>query len=264
MTHAQTSPNADTRSDRLSIRPIYLSDLKEVLRKGIADFNAQRSDVFFLALIYPLIGIVLARITVGHSVVPLLYPLVTGFALIGPIAAIQFYELSRLREQGFNPTWSDAFNVVRHCSIGSIVVLDTLLAAIFLAWLTAAWVIYELTIGGQAPPSIAAFARDVFATRSGWMLILLGNGIGLMFAVLVLSMSVVSFPLLLDQNVDALTAVQTSLRVVLVNPATMAVWGLIVAGALAIGFMLFLVGLAVVLPVLGHATWHLYRRVVVH
>src|SRR5882757_4141299 len=99
-------------------------------------------------------------------------------------------------------------------------------------------------------------------TPAGWKLIILGNGIRLLFAILVLAISVVSFPMLIDRKVDALTAVQTSVRAVIANPVTMAVWGLIVAALLAIGSLPLFVGLAVIMPVLGHATWHLYRKTV--
>jgi uncharacterized membrane protein len=112
------------------------------------------------------------------------------------------------------------------------------------------------------PVSIAEFARQVFTTSAGWELIFVGCGVGFVFAAVVLTISVVSFPMLLDQNVGAVTAVRTSVRAVLANPTTMAMWGLVVTGGLVIGALPFLVGLAIVLPVLGHSTWHLYRKVV--
>ena len=108
------------------------------------------------------------------------------------------------------------------------------------------------------------FIHDVLTTSHGWALIIAGNVIGFIFAAVVLSISVVSFPLLLDRDVGAAVAVQTSIRAVLANPLTMALWGLIVALALVIGSIPLFVGLAIVMPVLGHATWHLYRRVVEH
>src|SRR5262249_37451426 len=112
------------------------------------------------------------------------------------------------------------------------------------------------------PASISQFINDVLTTPAGWNLIIVGNVVGFLFAVLVLMISVVSFPLLLDRDVGAAVAMVTSVRAVLTNPVTMAVWGLIVAALLLLGSLPFFLGLTVVLPVLGHATWHLYRRVV--
>jgi uncharacterized membrane protein len=134
-----------------------------------------------------------------------------------------------------------------------------LLVAIFLTWLVAAETIYEMTLGPEPPTSITAFIRDVFTTGSGWALIVVGVGLGFFFALLVLAISVVSFPLLLDRDVGLDTAVWTSVRAVMANPGPMAIWGLIVAAGLAIASIPLFLGLIVVL---GHATWHLYRKVV--
>ena len=120
----------------------------------------------------------------------------------------------------------------------------------------------QLTLGPEPPVSIAAFARDVFTTSAGWTMILVGVGVGFLFALLVLAISVVSFPLLLDRDVGFDAAVWTSIRAVAANPGSMAIWGLIVAGGLVIGSIPVFLGLVIVMPVLGHATWHLYRKVV--
>jgi uncharacterized membrane protein len=137
-----------------------------------------------------------------------------------------------------------------------------LLLAIFFAWLLVAQWLYADTVGRLEPGSAAAFFRDVFTTSAGWQMFVWGNLIGLVFAVVAMCISVISFPLLLDRNVSAAAAILTSVRAVTENPKAMAAWGLIVAAALAAGSIPFLLGLAVVMPVLGHATWHLYRRVI--
>ena len=210
------------------VRRIGTTDLKAALAKGYDDFTATPTQLVFLGIIYPLIGIVAGTAASGGELLPLLYPLVAGLSLMGPVAAVGIYELSRRREQGLEVSWLNAFDVLRSPSIGSI----------------------------------AALARRVLTTGAGWDLILLGNAVGLLFAVLVLTLTVVSFPLLLDRNVGVRVAVRTSFRAVLLNPVTMALWGLIVAVALLIGCLPLFVGLAVVMPLLGHSTWHLYRRVV--
>ena len=245
-----------------AIRRIAATDLRDVLAKGLADFGAYRTDVVFLCVIYPIVGLVLGRLAFGYGMLPLLFPLASGFALVGPFAAIGLYEMSRQREQGVTVTWANAFGVLRSPSFGAIVVLGLLLVVVFMAWLATAEVIYLVTLGPAPPASIAQFARDLFTTGPGWTLIVVGVGVGFLFALLVLAISVVSFPLLLDREVGVDTAVWTSVRAVAANPVPMALWGLVVAGSLVIGSLPFFVGLIVVMPVLGHATWHLYRKVV--
>ncbi len=245
-----------------TVRRIRTSDLRAVLMRGLADFEAYRSDVIFICLIYPLVGILLAWLSFGYHFLPLLFPLASGFALLGPVAAVGLYEMSRRREQGHRIGWIDAFGVVRSPGFGAILVLGLVLLAIFVLWMLAAAVIYQLTLGPEPPLSITAFARDVFTTSAGWTMIVVGVGVGFLFALLVLAISVVSFPLLLDRDVGLYGAVSTSIRAVAANPGPMAVWGLIVAGGLVIGMIPAFLGLIIVMPVLGHATWHLYRKVV--
>ena len=250
------------RAAGVTVRRIGLGDLGQALRGGLADFAANRTDVIFLCVIYPLIGLLLARLASGYDVVPLLVPLASGFALVGPLAAVGLNEMSRRREAGAEVNWVDWFGVLRSPSIGAIVGLGLWLIAIFVLWLVAAEVIYVATLGPDPPASIPAFVRDVLTTPQGWTMIVVGVGVGFLFAVVALSISVVSFPLLLDRDVRMETAIGTSVQVVLANPVPMAAWGLIVAAGLVIGSIPALLGLVVVMPVLGHATWHLYRRVV--
>jgi uncharacterized membrane protein len=254
---------AEMRSAPLpAVRRINLGDLRDVLARGVSDFAAYRTDVIFVCIIYPVVGLVLASLAFGYGMVPLLFPLASGFALIGPVAAVGLYEMSRRREQGHRITWADAFGVVRAPAFGAILVLGLVLLAIFLLWLAAAYGIYYVTLGPEPPVSVGAFLRDVFTTVPGWTLIIVGLGVGLLFAILVLTISVVSFPLLLDRDVGLYTAVATSVSAVLANPGPTAAWGLIVAGALVIGSIPLFLGLIIVMPVLGHATWHLYRKLV--
>lgn len=246
------------------IRDINRDDLREVLNKGLEDFKAMPTHVFLLVVIYPIVGAVLMRLTFGYEILPLIFPLLAGFTLVGPLAAVGLYELSRLREKGGSPSLRDAVNVVRSPALPSILAIGVLQLGLYLAWLAAALAIYELTLGGYKPAGIAEFIATVLTTPAGWALIVIGSGAGFLFAVAVLVISVVSFPMLLDRNCGALTAVQTSIRAVAANPQTMAAWGFLVAVLLAVGMVPLFVGLAVVMPILGHATWHLYRKVAGH
>jgi uncharacterized membrane protein len=245
-----------------AVRTIGLDDIDIALRRGFEDFKAARSDVLALAAIYPIAGLVLWWVASNYNALPLLFPLISGFALVGPVAAVGLYEMSRQREQGKTVSWADAFDVVRSPAFGSILVLGLVLVAIFVAWLAAAQSLYMAYLGPDEPASLTAFLTQVFTTSAGRTMALAGIGVGFLFAVLVLTISAVSFPMLLDRNSGLNAAVVTSVRAVLANPVPMAVWGLIVAGGLVLGSLPLFVGLVVVVPVLGHATWHLYRQLV--
>jgi uncharacterized membrane protein len=244
------------------VRRLELSDLREVLIIGFQDFSASRADVIFIGLIYPLVGLVLITAGLSMNLLPLVVPLIMGFALLSPVAAIGLYEISRLREAGENPDWLDAFGVLRSPALGGIVVLGLYLAALFIGWIMTAGAVYSNTLGPEPPVSVLGFVSDVFTTSAGWAMIVIGTGLGVVFAVLALSISLVSFPLLLDRQVGLPVAVVTSVRVVRASPVVAFTWGAIVAICLGLGAIPMLMGLIVAVPVLGHATWHLYRRAV--
>ncbi len=244
------------------VRKIGVADLLEALRNGFDDFWEKPSHYVFLCLIYPLVGVVLAAWTSGNNALPLLFPLMSGFALLGPLAALGLYEISRRREAGEDTSWWHALEVRQSPAIPSIIAVGLFLFAVFIAWLLAAEAIYQWCFGSSPPVSLGSFFSDVFTTSSGWTLIIVGNLIGFVFAVVVLATTVVAFPILLDRDIGAYDAMHTSVRAVLANPVPMAVWGLIVAALLVVGSIPLFAGLAVVIPILGHATWHLYRRVI--
>ncbi|MEZ0172516.1 DUF2189 domain-containing protein [Microvirga sp. TS319] len=252
----------DPVSEHLTIRRIGTSDLMDALRRGAEDFWAAPTHLFFICLLYPILGVFFAGLAFGNNMLPLLFPLMSGFALVGPLAAVGLYEISRERERGQDVSVSSVSNVFRSHSIGSIAALGVLLMVIFIAWLLTAQALYQSLFGWHAPDSLSGFLHEVFTTRDGWTLVIAGNALGFIFSAVVFSLSVISFPLLLDRDVGAIPAILTSFRAVAANPGPMIVWALIVALALVIGFIPLFVGLAVVLPILGHATWHLYRKVV--
>jgi uncharacterized membrane protein len=257
----QAQPVQDTAPGPI-IRTIGLSDLHRALRLGWEDFKAVPSHAIILCVIYPVLGLMLARAVFGYSVLPLLFPIAAGFALIGPFAALGLYELSRRRERGEEPSAWDALDVLRSPSFGAMLGLGTLLLALFVTWVATAQAIYVAVFGYGGATSFSEFIHRVLTTPQGWWLIVVGCGVGFLFALVALCIAVVSFPLMLDRNAGALEAMATSLRVVGRNPLTMAAWGLIVAGLLVVGSVPLFLGLTVVIPLLGHATWHLYREAV--
>lgn len=250
------------RSAQPTVHNITANDLLDALAKGITDFRAMPTHLVHFLWIYPIVILIGARAYAGSNVLVLAFPLLAGYTLIGPLVATGMYELSRRREMGLDISRWHAFEVLRSPSIRSIALLGILLMVIYFAWLFAAQGVYRMYFGPSVPESVLGFIEQVFTTSSGWGLIIVGCSVGFIFAAVVFSLSVVSFPMLLDRDVGIVTAVETSIRTVLKNPFTMAMWALIVAVTLGIGSIPFFVGLAIVLPVLGHATWHLYRKTV--
>lgn len=258
---ARARPRTAESVEAPAIRRISAQDLMDALRRGAADVGAARGDVVFIALIYPLAGLLIATAVFQNRLTPLIFPLVAGFALLGPLAAVGLYEISRRRERGEPVSAATPLAVLRSPAIGDILRLGALLVAIFAAWLVVAWAIYAATLGPELPASAGAFANDVLTTPAGWAMIVIGLGVGALFAIASFALSVISFPLMLDRRVPMSTAVRASVEAVRTNPGTMATWGLIVAGLLVLGSLPALVGLVFVMPLLGHATWHLYRKV---
>jgi len=245
-----------------AIRRITAADLWDALARGSSDEGAYRTDVFFLVLVYPVLCLGAAYVAFGMNMIPLLFPLASGLALIGPAGAVGLHEMSRRREMGMEVSWRNAFDVVHRPAIGGILMLGVMLTALFAGWLAAAWIIYQSTMGPAMPASASQFLRDVLYSDQGHMLIAEGMGVGFLFALVAMSISVVAFPLMVDRDVGLDTAVMTSIRAVMANPGPMAGWGLMVAALLVLGSIPLFVGLVVVIPVLGHATWHLYRKLV--
>src|SRR6476469_1076914 len=260
--HDNVSPQVQYVEAAPTIRTITLSDLHQAMRQGRDDFKAVPSHAIILCVIYPVLGLLLARATFGYAVIPLLFPLAAGFALLGPFAALGLYELSARRERGQQASAWDALDVLRSPSFGAMLGLGTLLLALFVVWVATAQAIYVAAFGYEAAAGIPDFAKRVLTTPQGWWLIVVGCGVGFLFAVVALCISVVSLPLMLDRHAGAADAMVTSLRAVARNPVPMAAWGLIVALLLVLGSLPLFLGLAVVIPLLGHATWHLYRETI--
>jgi uncharacterized membrane protein len=243
-------------------RQLTMADLRTALRKGWDDLSAMRSDVMFACLLYPLMGAVLLGLAAQGSMTHLLFPVLSGFALVGPVAGLGLYELSRRREAGLEVGWASMFDVLRSPRFPRIILLALFNGVIFMAWLLLADAIHAATLGPDRVMSLGALLTEAVSTPAGWTMIVVGTGVGFVLAAAVLAVSVISFPLLLDRDVSLPVAVMTSVRVAWENPMVIAAWGLVVAVGLAAGIVPFLVGLIVVLPVLGHATWHLYRAAV--
>ena len=262
--HAATRRAAEARAaeDGFSINILTTGDLTASLRSGLADFLAMPSHLLFIVAIYPIGAFLLAQLTYSLDLLPLFFPLVAGFAIVGPFVAVGLYEISRRRERGESPTWSDVLEIQRSPAWGSMLAVGLVLTAIFLAWLLAADRLHALIIGDRTATSVSEFFGMLLTTAAGWRLILAGHIVGFGFAALAFMLSAVSFPMLLDRPVGAGVAMAASVRTVTRNPGVMALWAAIIALGLMVGSALLFVGLVLVLPILGHASWHLYRRAI--
>lgn len=263
MALAHTAGHRDPANDSIEIRTITVADLFSALRQGWDDFLSKRGDLLFVGLLYPIAALIVALVTSNASIVPLAVPVAAGAVLLGPAAASGFYELARRKERGLDSGWLHFFDALRGPTAESLVTLTAMLCLVFLGWIVAASLITMATIGTTPFTSIASFAATVLGTPQGWEMMVIGNFVGLDFAIVALAMAVVSFPMLVDRPVGVRVALHTSLRVSARNPVTVAAWGLIVVALLVLGALPALVGLGVVLPVLGYATWHLYTMAVV-
>lgn len=262
MTALHVYSDANGTMPRPVVRKIGTLEVLDALRLGWADFNEKPSHYVFLCLLYPVMGVLLMVWSAGANMLPIMFPLASGFALLGPIAALGLYEVSRKRELGLDPSWREALDVRRSPALFSIIAAGSMLFVLFIAWINAAQSIFEWYFGAAVPASVSAFLVNIVTTPAGWQMMFWGNLIGLAFAAVALSISVVTFPLLLERDVGAAAAIATSVRATVANPVPVFLWGFIVAALLVIGSIPVLAGLAVVLPVLGHATWHLYRKLV--
>ncbi len=258
-THLGSAADAEPQ-----FRVLGLDDIRNALSLGWRDLMRFRSDVLALVFIYPIIGVALAFLAFERALLPMLFPLAAGFALLGPIASIGMYEISKQHEDTGSATWGSALSALRSRAVGPVMVLGSFMLMWFLLWMAAAFGVYSITLGPSMPESTFGFFQDVFTTAAGWNMILLGFAVGSVFAGVVLVVAAISFPMLIDRPVGLPLAVVTSVKVARENPGVMIIWGLVVAGLLAIATVPVFLGLVLVLPWLGHSTWHLYRLAVTY
>ena len=247
---------------RLAVRRIANQDLRWSLKAGLDDFQAMRGDLLFAGVFYVLVGLIAAVVATRSALLPFLFPVVAGVGLLGPLAAVGFYELARRREDGLDSSWSHFLDVQKRPSADDIGIVAGMLLGIFALWLVVAGILWFALFSATAPADVGQFLAMIFTTPRGWMLMLLGSAAGAVFGWVVMATSVVALPLLVDRDVSAAEAVSTSWRAVKANREPMLRWGLTVTALLVLGTIPLVIGLAFVLPWLGYSTWHLYTRLV--
>ena len=243
------------------VRHITPSDLYQALSRGVDDFMAMPSHAVFLCAIYPVLGLFLIAMTLDNSLLPLAFPIAAGFALIGPFVAIGLYEISRRRESGEPVSISAIWSAVRSRSEIGWMAFVTLF--FFVIWMYQVRLLIALFLGLNASfSSLKDFVTTVLTTNEGLLFLIIGNLDGAALSLILFSLTVVSFPLLLEREVDFVTAMVTSVRAVVTSPLPMIGWAAAIVVLLVVSVIPWFLGLLVTLPVLGHATWHLYRRLV--
>jgi uncharacterized membrane protein len=244
------------------LRKITVETVKDSLRKGFDDFKAVPGYGLFFAGVYVVGGLVLWALVRGIGNAGVLVPLAFAFPLIGPFLAIGLYEVSRRREKGEPLDRGAILGAVFRQRDGQMPFMGVVILFLTLVWLVLVRITFALFLSDDAMTNIFS-TREAIFTFDGLVMLFLVTVLGAAFALLVFSLTVIGMPLLLDREIDAVTASITSVQAVVENFRPMMVWAGIVVAMLAVGMLPAFLGLLVVLPVLGHGTWHLFRATVV-
>jgi len=244
------------------VRRVAATDIAEALVEGLRDFQALPLYGLCFGALYAAGGITIMLCLTAFGLVYLVYPLAAGFALIGPFVAIGLYEVSRRRERGEPVSFGAIWSTIRSRSEIGWMAFVTLF--VFVIWMYQVRLLIALLLGLHASfSSLQEFMTVVLTTNEGLLFLAIGNAVGAALSLILFSLTVVSFPLLLDREVDFVTAMVTSVRAVVMSPLPMIGWAAVIVMLLVVSALPYFLGLVVTLPVLGHATWHLYRRLVV-
>ncbi|MEQ1650960.1 MAG: DUF2189 domain-containing protein [Hyphomicrobium sp.] len=243
------------------INTIGTGDILDALESGIRDFKTAPKYGLFFGFIYAAAGWVIIALLTQFDLPYLAYPLATGFALVAPFAAAGLYDVSRKLERGETLDWAGVLGAVRNTSIKELGWMAVVTVFSLIIWMDiAAFLFFAfMGFGGGASGDLV---QSILTTPAGWIFLALGNIIGAILAGIVFSYSAVSFPMLFDRNVDFVTAMVTSVKAIAQNPKPMFFWAATIGLLLLISLASLFIGLIVVMPILGHTTWHVYRKTV--
>jgi uncharacterized membrane protein len=253
------SHKAEQAAQRPEVLILELDDLKAALRAGWQDFRTAPQFGLFFAAVYVAGGWLILYALTATGQIWWTLPAAAGFPILGPFIACGMYEVSRRLEKHEALSWTAILGVIARQKDRQIPSIAAVVVVFFLFWNFLAHMIFALFLGLQAMTNISS-SFQIFTTPNGLMMLFIGTIVGAVFSGVLFSLTVVSLPLLLDREIDFVTAMITSVSVVLTNPKIMVLWGGLIAASLFLGIALGFLGLFVVLPLFGHATWHLYRR----
>jgi uncharacterized membrane protein len=246
---------------KMAVLPITTVDILEILAAGLRDFRAAPLYGLGVASIYTVGGWILILLLVQFDLPYLVYPLAAGFAFIAPFVSTAFYAISRCLEQNEPLSWRGIAGAVVDSAKRDVRWMALVTGFSLFIWMDIAALLFFGFLGLNAL-SAQELLREIFTTPMGLIFLVIGNSVGAVIALAVFSYSATSFPMLFDRDIDFVTAMVTSVKLVLRNKVPMVLWCATIAGLVGLSLLSGLVGLFVVLPVLGHASWHLYRRAI--
>ena len=261
---SDSAPRLEAFPTMPRVNQMRFGDLRDSLLQGLADFG--RAPIYGLAFaaVFSLIGLVVVLSLAAWDMPWLIYPVAIGFPLVGPFAAVGFYQISREFEAGKVPSWRGIFSVMWQQRRRELGWMAFVLLFFFWVWMYQVRLLMALLLGRLSFSSFEGFLSVTLTTPEGLVFLLIGHLVGAALALLLFSITVVSMPLLLERDIDAVTAIITSIRVVAQSPLVMLGWGLAVTLSVLAACVPFFLGLLIVLPVLGHTTWHIYRKALTH
>ena len=245
------------------VKALSFSDIFACFQQGISDFRHAPFFGLFFGGIFAFGGLLIIQSMYVWEKGWMIYPLVIGFPLIGPFAAVGLYEVSRRRSEDLPLRWNEILRVVSLQTSREIPWMAFVMLFIFWVWIYQVRLLLALFLGRMSFTSFGSFFEIITTTPQGLTFIIVGHVVGACFALFMFSVTVISIPLLLDRDVDFITAMITSIKTVVASPVVMLSWGVFVTLAVMFSFLPLFLGLLIVLPVLGHTTWHLYKRAVV-
>lgn len=247
---------------KLQINRLTLHDVSASFSDGWRDFKTYPAFGLFFGAIYALGGLFIAVMLSYYHLPWMIIPVAIGFPLLGPFVAVGLYEVSRRHQAGEVISWKGVLAEVFRQRERQLSWMAFAVLFIFWIWIYQVRLLMALFLGFRIPATLSAFADIVLTTPMGLLFLAVGTVVGAVLAVILFTATVISMPLLLDHELDFVTAMLTSMRTVIENPVPMLTFGAVVAGAAILALIPLFLGLLVVLPVAGHATWHLYRRAI--
>ena len=241
------------------VQEVSMSDIPAVLAAGWRDFLRAPAFGLFFSAFYVAGGVILYLVFAAAGQEWWLMPVIVGFPILAPFAAVGLYEVSRRLEQGRQLVWSEVLGVVFAQKDRQIPSMAMVVLLLFMFWVFVAHTIFALFMGLSAMTNVTSSLGVIFE-GNGPVMLLVGSVIGAGFAAVLFSVTVAGLPLLLDREVDFVSAMILSVKAVLENMGVMIVWGLVIAALLFVAMLPIFLGLFIAMPVLGHATWHMYRK----
>ncbi|MBK8457112.1 MAG: DUF2189 domain-containing protein [Phyllobacteriaceae bacterium] len=258
----ESAPTARPAPKGPKARRIERGDIAEALRLGIEDFRAAPSCGLVIGAAVGLIGLLMVASVAWFDASWMVYPLAIGFPLVGPFLAVGLYEVSRRRARGEVATWGVVWPAIWAQRGRELSWMAFVMLFMFWVWMYQIRLLVAIFLGSKSFTTLEKFTTIVTTTPEGWAFLIVGHIVGAALALALFSITVISIPLLLERDIDFVTALITSVQAVFLNPPVMLGWGLIVTALVIIGSLPLFAGLVFVIPILGHATWHLYTKAV--